>query len=220
MSDIDARPEGCVFRTMTAAGSSAFMGGVLGAVSTTWSVRRRGSRTACTLLLHVARARCACAATRLRPARRQDVPKVLKGKALPALLATGRVMGAYSVTFAAIGGLFAAVDVRARAAARRACTCRNPSGQGARALLGAADARAARAVPGGGRARQEGLLERRAGRRCCRRRPGRARCAPLALALRMRSRAHAHTHATRALRSRRAATQPRRCRWAWAPRRR
>ncbi len=52
----------------------------------------------------------------LRPA--QDVPKVLKGKALPALLATGRVMGAYGATFAAIGGLFAAVDVRASAARR------------------------------------------------------------------------------------------------------
>ena len=38
---------------------------------------------------------------------------MLKGKALPALLATGRAMGASSITFAAIGGLFAAVDVRA-----------------------------------------------------------------------------------------------------------
>jgi hypothetical protein len=43
----------------------------------------------------------------------QDVPKVLKGKAWPALVATGRVMGMYGVTFAAIGGIFAAVDVRA-----------------------------------------------------------------------------------------------------------
>jgi len=47
----------------------------------------------------------------------QDVPKVLKGKALPALVATTRVMGVYGATFAAIGGIFAAVDVRARSAA-------------------------------------------------------------------------------------------------------
>ena len=40
---------------------------------------------------------------------------MLRGKALPALLATGRAMGASSFTFAAIGGVFAAVDVRARA---------------------------------------------------------------------------------------------------------
>jgi hypothetical protein len=49
---------------------------------------------------------------------RQDVPKVLKGKAWPALMATGRVMGVYGATFAAIGGIFAAVDVRARRAGR------------------------------------------------------------------------------------------------------
>ena len=42
----------------------------------------------------------------------QDVPKVLKGRAVPALMATGRVMGAYGMTFAAVGGIFAAVDVR------------------------------------------------------------------------------------------------------------
>ena len=38
---------------------------------------------------------------------------MLKGKAWPALVATGRVMGVYGMTFAAIGGIFAAVDVRA-----------------------------------------------------------------------------------------------------------
>jgi hypothetical protein len=38
---------------------------------------------------------------------------VLKNKALPALAATGRVMGRYSLTMAAVGGVFAAVDVRA-----------------------------------------------------------------------------------------------------------
>lgn len=42
----------------------------------------------------------------------QDVPKVLKGKAFPALLATGRGMGIYGATFAAIGAAFSAVDVR------------------------------------------------------------------------------------------------------------
>ena len=43
---------------------------------------------------------------------------MLKGKAWPALMATGRVMGVYGATFAAIGGIFAAVDVRARRAGR------------------------------------------------------------------------------------------------------
>ncbi len=46
---------------------------------------------------------------------------MLKGRALPALLATGRVMGVYGVTFAAIGGIFAAVDVRCARAAAPAC---------------------------------------------------------------------------------------------------
>lgn len=37
---------------------------------------------------------------------------MLRGKALPALIATGRVMGSYGATFAAIGATFSAVDVR------------------------------------------------------------------------------------------------------------
>ena len=37
---------------------------------------------------------------------------MLKGRAVPALMATGRVMGAYGATFAAVGSVFAAVDVR------------------------------------------------------------------------------------------------------------
>lgn len=37
---------------------------------------------------------------------------MLRGKALPALIATGRVMGSYGATFAAIGAAFSAVDVR------------------------------------------------------------------------------------------------------------
>ena len=40
------------------------------------------------------------------------MPKVLKGRAVPAAMATARVMGAYGMTFAAVGGIFAAVDVR------------------------------------------------------------------------------------------------------------
>lgn len=37
---------------------------------------------------------------------------MLKGQAWPALRATGRIMGSSSLTFAAVGGIFAAVDVR------------------------------------------------------------------------------------------------------------
>ena len=40
---------------------------------------------------------------------------MLRNKAMPALLATARVMGHHSLTFAAVGGLYAAVDVRSRA---------------------------------------------------------------------------------------------------------
>ena len=39
MSDIDARPDGCVFRTLTATFSGAAVGGITGAVTATWSVR-------------------------------------------------------------------------------------------------------------------------------------------------------------------------------------
>jgi hypothetical protein len=71
-------------------------------------------------LPHVARVALNWAARGAARPSEQDVPKVLKGKALPALLATGRVMGVYGVTFAAIGGIFAAVDVRCARAAPRA----------------------------------------------------------------------------------------------------
>jgi len=39
-----------------------------------------------------------------------DVPKVMKGKAFPALMSTGRVMGSYGVTFAAVGAAFASTE--------------------------------------------------------------------------------------------------------------
>lgn len=68
---------------------------------------------------------------------------MLKGKALPALLATGRVMGAYGITFAAIGGIFAAVDVRSARAGRPFPRCCNPTQCVAvqRSHAGCADAR-------------------------------------------------------------------------------
>jgi len=64
----------------------------------------------------------------VRPLFAQDVPKVLKGKAWPALVATGRVMGVYGATFAAIGGIFAAVDVRALRPAGRSSANPRPEG--------------------------------------------------------------------------------------------
>eukprot|EP00976_Prorocentrum_cordatum_P073279 1181022-Prorocentrum_minimum.AAC.5 len=39
-----------------------------------------------------------------------DVPKVLKGRAFPALMATSRVMGSYGITFAAVGAAFASTE--------------------------------------------------------------------------------------------------------------
>lgn len=39
-----------------------------------------------------------------------DVPRVMKGKAVPALMKTGKVMGATGVTFAAIGASYAAAE--------------------------------------------------------------------------------------------------------------
>jgi hypothetical protein len=39
MGDINERPEGCVFRTLSATGSGAVLGSIMGAVTTTWSVR-------------------------------------------------------------------------------------------------------------------------------------------------------------------------------------
>ena len=57
MGDLDARPDGCVFKTSAAGLSGLFLGGILGAVQATWG----------------------------------DVPKVMKGKAVPALMKTGKV---------------------------------------------------------------------------------------------------------------------------------
>jgi import inner membrane translocase subunit TIM22 len=76
MGDLDARPDGCVFKTSAAGLSGLFLGGILGAVQATWG----------------------------------DVPKVMKGKAVPALMKTGKVMGATGVTFAAIGASYAAAE--------------------------------------------------------------------------------------------------------------
>lgn len=39
-----------------------------------------------------------------------DVPKVMKGKALPGLMKTGKVMGATGITFAFIGASYAAAE--------------------------------------------------------------------------------------------------------------
>jgi len=122
MGDIGGRPDDCTFRVLTATTSSAVMGAVMGAVSSTWTVRV--SARAATVRLRP-RPRTLRAAIAHAGGLEQDVPKVLKGKALPALLATGRVMGGHSVTFAAIGGIFAAVDVRA--ARWPGWLCKNPS---------------------------------------------------------------------------------------------
>lgn len=43
----------------------------------------------------------------------QDVPAVERNVAMPALRKTGRIMGNYGLTFAAIGGLFAFTDALA-----------------------------------------------------------------------------------------------------------
>lgn len=43
----------------------------------------------------------------------QDVPAVERNVALPALKKTGRIMGNYGLTFAAIGGIFAFTDAAA-----------------------------------------------------------------------------------------------------------
>jgi len=43
----------------------------------------------------------------------QDVPAVERNLALPAMLKTGRIMGNYGLTFAAIGGLFAFTEATA-----------------------------------------------------------------------------------------------------------
>ena len=179
MSDINQRPEGCVFRTLSATASGATLGGIMGAVTTTWSVRsaapRRGGRSphrsagraATWTLPRTRRVRALSAA---RAPLLQDVPKVLKGKAWPALVATGRVMGVYGATFAAIGGIFAAVDVRALRPAGSTANPRHEQGL-------TRDARPARpTVRGGGRSREEGLLERSHGRRCGGQRHRRARC--------------------------------------------
>lgn len=39
MTDVEARPDGCMFRVLSAAGSSLVLGGIVGAVSATWAVR-------------------------------------------------------------------------------------------------------------------------------------------------------------------------------------
>ncbi len=99
---------------------------------------------------------------------------MLKGKAWPALVATGRVMGVYGATFAAIGGIFAAVDVRALRPAGRSSA--NPRPEGAEQGLTRLTRCVYPAVRGGGRSREEGLLERRDGRRGGRQRHRRAGC--------------------------------------------
>eukprot|EP00245_Coleochaete_scutata_P003385 TRINITY_DN14995_c0_g1_i1.p1 TRINITY_DN14995_c0_g1~~TRINITY_DN14995_c0_g1_i1.p1 ORF type:complete len:159 (-),score=41.19 TRINITY_DN14995_c0_g1_i1:468-944(-) len=45
----------------------------------------------------------------------KDVPAVERNQALPALKKTARVMGSYGVTFAAIGGVFAAAEATSEA---------------------------------------------------------------------------------------------------------
>jgi hypothetical protein len=109
MGDIGGRPDDCVFRVLSALGSSAAIGALLGAITATWTVRNPHAR--------VARRLDTQQLTLRAPA--QDVPKGLKGKAVPALLATTRGMGASGATLAAIGGVFAAVDVRALACRAR-----------------------------------------------------------------------------------------------------
>lgn len=142
MGDLEDRPDTCGFRVLTATSSSAAIGTVAGAVVANWAVsdasELRGltkcgpdAFCACNLYLHHSeesriaalrseyrlcsvRSVCACASSSgfCVLVLVQDVPKVLKGKALPALVATGRVMGVYGATFAAIGAAFSAVDVR------------------------------------------------------------------------------------------------------------
>mmetsp|Transcript_4866 Transcript_4866/g.8415 ORF Transcript_4866/g.8415 Transcript_4866/m.8415 type:complete len:158 (+) Transcript_4866:179-652(+) len=76
MGDIDARPDSCAFKTMSATMSSFGAGAIFGAVSATWN----------------------------------DVPKVMKNRAFPALMSTSRVMGSYGITFAAVGAAFASTE--------------------------------------------------------------------------------------------------------------